>query len=45
MPVPVFYEDTVDLELMSQIMKALPASENTHDVMPMVPFSGYLSHP
>ena len=42
---PVFSEHFVDLELTLQIITALPASRITHKVMPMVPFSGYLSHP
>lgn len=42
---PMFCEDTVDLELMSQAITAPRARESTHNVMSVVPFSGHLSHP
>ena len=45
MLLPVFSEHFVNLELMLQIVTALPASRTVHRVMPMVQFSEYLSHP
>lgn len=42
---PMFCEDLVDLELMSQAIRTLSGRESTHDFMTMVPFSGHLSHP